>query len=199
MLLFTLRTAFQRPQGVEFDFYLRQAQAGGNTLGRHLIQSFSPNETTPEQAHEIEKKLAKQHLKGEYAYVMTTHVDRNHIHNHFVWCAINLKTHNRYHSNKRSYHEIQDLSDSLCRENGFSVIEVKSGKRGKSRFEYDMAKQGGSYKEKLRIAIDNAVLKANSFEEFLQLLASQGYEIKQGKYLSFKHKDGEPVTKSKTM
>lgn len=130
---------------------------------------------------------------------MTTHVDRNHIHNHFVWCAVNLKTHNRYHSNKRSYHEIQDLSDTLCRENGLSVIEVKSGKRGKSRFEYDMAKQGGSYKEKLRIAIDNATLKANSFEEFLQLLAAQGYEIKQGKYLSFKHKDGERFTRSKTI
>lgn len=104
---------FPKTASVEFDFYLRQAQAGGNTLGRHLIQSFSPDETTPEQAHEIGRKLAEQHLKGEYAYVMTTHVDRNHIHNHFVWCAVNLKTHNRYHSNRRSYHEIQDLSDSL--------------------------------------------------------------------------------------
>lgn len=190
---------FPKTAGVEFSFLLRKAQAGGNTLGRHLIQSFSPDETTPEQAHEIGKKLAEKHLKGEYAYVMTTHVDRNHIHNHFVWCAVNLKIHNRYHSNKRSYHEIQDLSDSLCRENGLSVIEVKSGKRGKSRFEFDMEKQGGSYKEKLRIAIDNATLKASSFEEFLQLLAAQGYEIKQGKYLSFKHKDGERFTRAKTI
>lgn len=190
---------FPKTASVEFAFYLRQAQAGGNTLGRHLIQSFSPEETTAEQAHEIGKKLAEQHLKGEYAFVMTTHVDRSHIHNHFVWCAVNLKTHNRYHSNKRSYHEIQDLSDSLCREYGLSVIEMKSGKRGKSRFEYDMAKQGGSYKEKLRIAIDIATLKANSFEEFLQLLAAQGYEIKQGKYLSFKHKDGERFTRAKTI
>lgn len=190
---------FPKTASVEFEFYLRQAQAGGNTLGRHLIQSFSPEETTAEQAHEIGKQLAEQHLKGEYAYVMTTHVDRNHIHNHFVWCAVNLKTHNRYHSNKRSYHEIQDLSDSLCRENGLSVIEVKSGKRGKNRYEYDMAKQGNSYKEKLRIAIDNATLKANSFEEFLQLLSAQGYEIKQGKYLSFRYKDGERFTRSKTI
>ena len=190
---------FPKTASVEFSFLLRKAQAGGNTLGRHLIQSFSPDETTPEQAHEIGKRLAEQHLKGEYAYVMTTHVDRNHIHNHFVWCAVNLKTHNRYHSNKRSYHEIQDLSDSLCRENGLSVIEVKSGKRGKSRFEYDMAKQGGSYKEKLRIVIDNATLKANGFEDFLQLLSAQGYEIKQGKYLSFKHKDGERFTRAKTI
>ncbi len=190
---------FPKTASVEFSFLLRKAQAGGNTLGRHLIQSFSPDETTPEQAHEIGKRLAEQHLKGEYAFVMTTHVDRNHIHNHFVWCAVNLKTHNRYHSNKRSYHEIQDLSDALCRENGLSVIEVKSGKRGKSRFEYDMTKQGSSYKEKLRIAIDNAVLKANSFEEFLQLLSAQGFEIKQGKYLSFKHKDGERFTRTKTI
>lgn len=190
---------FPKTASVEFSFLLRQARAGGNTLGRHLIQSFSPDETTPEQAHEIGKQLAEKHLKGEYAYVMTTHVDRNHIHNHFVWCAVNLKTHNRYHSNKRSYHEIQDLSDSLCRENGLSVIEVKSGKRGKSRFEYDRTKQGNSYKEKLRIAIDIAALKANTFEEFLQLLAAQGYEIKHGKYLSFKHKDGERFTRAKTI
>lgn len=190
---------FPKTASVEFSFLLRQARAGGNTFGRHLIQSFSPEETTPEQAHEIGKRLAKKHLKGEYAFVMTTHVDRNHIHNHFVWCAVNLKTHNRYHSNKRSYHEIQDLSDSLCRENGLSVIEVKSGKRGKSRFEYDIAKQGGSYKEKLWIAIDNAIIKASTFEEFLQLLIAQGYEIKQGKYLSFKHKDGERFTRAKTI
>ena len=190
---------FPKTASVEFSFLLRKAQAGGNTLGRHLIQSFSPDETTPEQAHEIGKKLAEKHLKGEYAYVMTTHVERNYIHNHFVWCAVNIKTHNRYHSNKRSYHEIQGLSDSLCRENGSSVVEVKSGKRGKSRFEYDKAKQGNSYKEKLQIAIDNATLKASSFEEFLQLLAAQGYEIKQGKYLSFKHKDGERFTRAKTI
>lgn len=190
---------FPKTASIEFSFLLRQARAGGNTLVRYLIQSFSPEETTAEQAHEIGKRLAEQHLKGEYAYVMTTHVDRNHIHNHFVWCAVNIKTHNRYHSNKRSYHEIQDLSDSLCRENGLSVIEVKSGKRGKGRFEYDRTKQGNSYKEKLRIAIDNATLKANSFEDFLQLLTAQGYEIKQGKYLSFKHKDGERFTRAKTI
>lgn len=61
------------------------------------------------------------------------------------------------------------------------------------------ATKGSSYKEKLRIAIDNATLKANSFEDFLQLLSAQGYEIKQGKYLSFKHKDGERFTRAKTI
>ena len=130
---------------------------------------------------------------------MTTHVDRNHIHNHFVWCAINVKTHNRYHSNKRSYHDIQKLSDDLCRVNGLSIIEVKSGRRGKGKYEYDALKQGNSYKEKLRIALDYAIANATSYDEFLQLMQTQGYEIKQGKYISFKHADGQRFTRAKTI
>ena len=184
---------------MEFDFYFRKAREGGNTLGTHLIQSFSPDEITPEQAHEIGKKLAEQHLKGEYAYVMTAHVDRNHIHNHFVWCAVNVKTHNRYHSNKRSYHDIQKLSDDLCKENGLSVIEVKSGRRGKGKYKYNALKQGNSNKEKLRIALDYAIANATSYDNFLQIMQVQGYAIKQGKYISFKHTDGQGFTRAKTI
>ena len=75
---------FPHTAGLEFQHYLSQTRAGGNTIGRHLIQSFAPGEVTPEQAHEIGKKLAAEVLKGEYAFVMATHVDRGHVHNHFV-------------------------------------------------------------------------------------------------------------------
>ena len=93
---------FPNTAGLEFSHYLSQTRAGGNTIGRHLIQSFAPGEVSPEQAYEIGKKLAAEILGGQYAYVMTTHVDRDHVHNHFVWCAVNIETHNRYVSNKGS-------------------------------------------------------------------------------------------------
>ena len=73
--------------GLTFQYHLDQTRAGGNTIGRHLIQSFAPNEVTPEEAHEIGKKLATEILGGEYAFVMATHVDRGHVHNHFIWGA----------------------------------------------------------------------------------------------------------------
>ena len=72
-----------------FQHHLNQARSGGNTIGRHLIQSFAPGEVTPEKAHKIGKQLAAEILGDEYAFVMATHVDRDHIHNHFVWGATN--------------------------------------------------------------------------------------------------------------
>jgi hypothetical protein len=95
---------------VEFQFILDKARAGGNTIGRHLIQSFAPDEVTPEQAHEIGKRLADEILGGQYGYVLATHLDRGHIHNHFIWCAVNIETHRKYISNKASYHKIQEVS-----------------------------------------------------------------------------------------
>lgn len=121
-----------------FQHHLRQARAGGNTIGRHLIQSFAPGEVSPETAHEIGKKLAAEILGGQYAYVMATHIDRGHIHNHFVWGAANVETHTRYRSNKRTYHEIRSASDRLCEEYSLSVI-VPQG-RGKSYFKYQQEK-----------------------------------------------------------
>ena len=190
---------FPQTASIEFDFLYRQAQEGANTLGRHLIQSFAPDEVTPEQAHEIGKQLATKHLKGEYALVMTTHVDRNHIHNHFVWCAVNVNTHNRYRSNRGTYHKIQRISDAICKENGLSVIEIKSGKKGKTKHELDHISKGTSYKENLRISIDKTIKSATSLDNFIEQMKSQGYEVKQGKYLSFKHKDAERFTRTKTL
>ena len=131
---------FPETAATEFEIYLRQARDGGKILGRHLIQSFAVGETTPEQAHEIGKRLAREILGGQYAYVMSTHVDRDHIHNHFVWCAVNLETNKRYISNKNSYHKIQQASDKICREFGLSVIE-KPQNRGKNYSAYNEEKR----------------------------------------------------------
>ncbi len=184
---------------VEFQFLLDRAEAGGRVIGRHLIQSFAPGEATPEQAHELGKKLAEEILCGQYAYVLATHLDRDHIHNHFVWCAVNIETHRRYVSNKASYHKIQDASDRLCAEFGLSVITEKSGHRGKSYTEYQADKYGTSWKTLLRRTLDAAIRSANTFEGFLIFMREAGYEIKHVKYISFRAAGQERFTRAKTV
>jgi len=185
---------------MEFQFLLDRARAGGNTIGRHLIQSFSPEDKiTPQKAHELGQKLAAKILAGQYAYVLATHLDRDHIHNHFVWCAVNVETHRRYVSNKTTYRKIQEESDRLCEEYGLSVITEKSGVRGKSFSQYQADKYGTSWKTLLRRTIDAAIRSSSSFESFLTFMQEAGYETKYGKYISFRAKGQERFTRAKTV
>lgn len=180
-----------------FKHHLEQARAGGNTIGRHLIQSFAPGEVTPEAAHEIGKKLAGEILGGKYAYVMATHVDRDHLHNHFVWGAADVQTHKKYRSNKNTYHEIRAASDRLCEENDLSVIVPKN--IGKSYAEYHAEKQGTSWKAKLKAAIDAILSESRDYDDFLKRMEAQGYEIKKGTQLSFRAPGQTRFTRAKTL
>ena len=107
---------------IEFGFTLAQAIDKGNNLAHHLIQSFEPGEVDYEKAHEIGKQLADAVTKGQHEYVLTTHIDKGHIHNHIIFCAVNFVDYHKYNSNKRSYYGIRNMSDKLCRENGLSVV-----------------------------------------------------------------------------
>ena len=170
---------------IEFQMLLDQAFKKGNNLAHHLIQAFEPGETTPEQAHEIGKQLADEVLQGKYSYVLTTHIDKGHVHNHLIFCAVDMVNHRKYNSNRQSYAYIRRTSDRLCQENGLSV--VKPGKaKGKTYAEWDAQKKGKSWKAKLKIAIDAAIPQAKDFDGFLRLMEAQGYEVKQGKYISFR-------------
>ena len=112
---------------IEFEMLLAQAMQKGNNLAHHLIQSFAPGEATPEQAHEIGRRLADEVLQGKYPYVLTTHIDKGHVHNHIIFCAVDMVNCRKYVSNKQSYSFIRRTSDRLCREQGLSV--VKPGQR----------------------------------------------------------------------
>ena len=92
---------------IEFSWTRRHAIDKGTHLGRHLIQAFEPGEVTPEEAHEIGMQLAKEILGGKYEFVLTTHIDKNHIHNHLIFNAVSFTDYKHYHSNKRSYHYIR--------------------------------------------------------------------------------------------
>ena len=183
--------------GQIFQHHLNQCRAGGNTIGRHLIQSFAPDEVDPATAHEIGKRLAEEILGGRYAYVLATHVDRGHIHNHFVWGAADMVSHKRYRSNKGTYHEIRNVSDRLCKEQNLSVI-IPQGV-GKSYAEWEAEKQGTSWKAKLKTTIDTTIPTVTDFENFIKRMGEQGYTIKRGKHISFKAPDQERFTRAKRL
>ena len=184
---------------IEFGFTLSQALDRGNNLAHHLIQSFEPGEVDYEKAHEIGKQLADAVTKGQHEYVLTTHIDKGHIHNHIIFCAVNFVDYHKYNSNKRSYYGIRNISDKLCRENGLSVVIPGKGSKGKSYAEYTAEKQGTSYKAKLKTAIDTLIPQVKDFDELLRRLQEMGYEIKQGKYISFRAAGQERFTRTKTL
>ena len=155
---------------IEFEFTITQALDKGNNLAHHLIQSFAPGEVDYEKAHEIGRQLADAVTKGQHEYVLTTHIDKGHIHNHIIFCAVNFVDYHKYNSNKRSYYGIRNISDRLCRENGLSVVVPGKGSKGKSYAEYQAEKTGTSWKGKLKIAVDALIPQVSSLEELLSRL-----------------------------
>ena len=183
---------------IEFAWTRRHAIDKGTNLGRHLIQAFQPGEVTPEEAHRIGMELAKEILGGKYEFVLTTHIDKNHVHNHLIFNAVSFADHKHYHSNKRSYHEIRRASDRLCKEHGLSVVVPRQDK-GKSYTEHQAERNGTSYKAKLKAAIDRLIPSCSDFEELLARLEHEGYEIKRGKFISCRASDQERFARMKTL
>ena len=184
---------------IEFGFTLSQALDKGNNVAHHLIQSFEPGEVSYEKAHEIGRQLADAVTKGQHEYVLTTHIDKGHIHNHIIFCAVNFVDHHKYNSNRRSYYGIRNMSDKLCRENGLSVITPGRDSKGKSYAEYQAEKTGTSWKGKLKAAVDALIPSVSDFEELLSRLQAAGYEIKPGKYISCRAPGQERFTRLKTL
>lgn len=169
----------------------------GKNLAHHLIQSFSPKETTAQEAHAIGQELADKVLGGKFEYVLTTHIDKSHIHNHIIFNATSFVNYNMYNSDKAAYREIRKANDELCRLYNLSIVESKG--KGKQYKEWTEDKQGTSWKTKLKAAIDMAIKKAKTFDDFLKLMEQYGYVIKKGKYIAFKASDQERFTRSKTL
>ena len=183
---------------IEFAWTRRHAIDKGENLGRHLIQAFAPGEVTPEEAHQIGLELAKEILGGKYEFVLTTHIDRGHIHNHVIWNAVSFTDHKHYHSNKRSYYEIRRASDRLSMEHGLSVI-VPGQEKGKSYVEHQAIRNGTSYKAKLKVTIDRLLPNCTDLEDLLRRLQEEGYEIRRGKYISCRASKQERFTRLKTL
>lgn len=186
----------------EFEWTRKIAEQKGmnpvRIIARHVIQSFEIGEVTPELAHEIGKQFADEILGGKYEYVLTTHIDKDHVHNHLIFNAVDFVNYHAYKSYKRIYYDMREVSDRLCKENGLSVIPPSQNK-GMGYKEYTEAKRGTSWKQKLKQTIDRLVITAKDYDDFLRLMQEASYEIKTGKYISFRAKGQERFTRSKTI
>ena len=176
-----------------YDFMdaLSKSSGVGNKQAFHLIQSFAPGEVDFDMAHQVGMELADKLLENKYSYVIATHIDKEHCHNHIIFCAVDNMEHKKYNDCKRTYRQIRNLSDELCREHGLSVI-ILSGQKGKTHYECQMAEAGTSWKAQMKSDMDNAIRDAHSYEDFISRIQTKGYEVKGEtfgdnalKYLSF--------------
>ena len=182
---------------IDFKYTLDHCRENSPNKAYHLIQAFAPGEVSYEEAHRIGKELADKVLEGKYSYVLTTHIDKGHIHNHIIFCAADNIEHNKYHDCKQSYYHIRKLSDELCKAHNLSII-IPGGERGKKYKEWQSDQNGSTWKTQLRRDIIFCIKSASTYEDFLLLMRAKGYEIKgesfeegAAKYISFRPLDKE--------
>lgn len=182
---------------IDFKYTLDHCRENSPNKAYHLIQAFAPGEVSYEEAHRIGKELADKVLEGKYSYVLTTHIDKGHIHNHIIFCAADNIEHSKYHDCKQSYYHIRKLSDELCKEHNLSII-IPGGERGKKYKEWQSEQNGSTWKTQLRRDINFCIKSASTYEDFLLLMRAKGYEIKgesfeesAAKYISFRPLDKE--------
>ena len=171
----------------DFKFTLSHTDSSDPNKAFHLIQSFAPGEVSAEEAHKIGEELADRLLQGRYSYVVSTHTDKGHIHNHLIFCAADNIDYQKYHDCKRTYWDIRHLSDELCEEHNLSVIRENQHKAKKYK-EWVADKNGASWKSRLKADINETVKQAHNYEEFLELMQAKGYQIKDAEISPEAHK-----------
>lgn len=189
----------------EFELTKKQFNSRTKTLAHHLIQSFVPEEVSFEEAHQVGIELCEKILEGKYEYVLATHIDKNHIHNHIIFNSIDVDEGKVYHSYYGSYMNIRNQSDKLCKEHNLSVIdqeaqkEINEIKRRKfvNWYDWNEDKKGNSYKSRLQFDIDRTIKQSINWQDFLSKMKSFGYEIKQGKHIAFRTKNQQRFTRAK--
>ena len=149
-----------------------------DVIAYHLRQSFVPGEITPEDANRLGCELAKRFTKGNHAYIVCTHIDKAHIHNHVIWNSTALSQTRKFRNFWGSSRAVRRLNDTICIENGYSIVENPK-RHGKSYNKWLGDKKKPSHRERICTAIDDALTqKPDSFETLLELLRQAGYEVK---------------------
>lgn len=184
------------PETADQEFLLSKRQylqMTGRTQEHDVIayqirQSFKPGEITPEEANEIGYELAMRFTKGKHAFLVATHIDKAHIHNHIIYNSTTLDCLHKFRDFRRSGLAVQRLSDMICLEHGKSVIKPRPYKERAKRTDYP---RRPCHRDDIRQAIDRALLKKpKDFEELIRLLVETGFEYKDGKQPSLRGKDG---------
>ena len=195
----------QRSIDAEFALAKRQyrhftgREEKNDVIAYQVRQSFKPGEVSPEEANQIGYDFASRFLKGKHAFIVCTHVDKAHIHNHIIWNSTTLDCKRKFRNFFGSARAVARLSDLICTEHQLSVIEnPQRGGTAYSKWRGFQAKIPN--RERLRIAIDEALeQKPHDFDAFLSLLAEQGFSVKNGKHLTFTHSDFKKNIRMKSL
>ncbi len=165
---------------------------GANNLAYHMIQSFAVDDKdlTPEKAHQLGVQFAEEFLGGKFEYVIATHIDKGHLHNHIIFNATSYKDYKKFRSEpKKTVAKIREISDRICEENNLTVIKTKGV--GKSYKEWQLNKEGKlTWKDIIKNKIDEIIPKVKSYDEFLTQMNEAGFTVKDNvKHISFKTPD----------
>ena len=152
-----------------------ETKKSGDVLAYHIRQAFKPGEVEPELAHQIGIKLAKEFTKENHQFVIATHVDKAHIHNHIIFNSTNLNSEGKFKDEWRSAKDVRKISDRLCLENDLSVVEPKN-ERGQHYKEWEENQKGKSWKQQIKDILDETIIVSKDYDEFLRLIKSKGIE-----------------------
>jgi hypothetical protein len=184
----------------EYETYIGRSEEKKSDIVLYQIrQSFKPGEITPEKAQEIGYELAMSFTKGKYQFVVATHTDHAHIHNHIIFNSTSIDHTQKFRNFLGSSEAIRKISDKLCLENGLSIIEAP--KQGPSHYGKWLGdKKPLSWQEKLRQTIDAVMAqKPVDFDAFLKLMAENGYKVKQGQHLAFNANGQQKFTRLRSL
>ena len=168
-------------------------------IGYHVRQAFKPDEITPEEANEIGKELASRMTDDQFAYVVATHIDKHHIHNHIIICSTDLEGQHKYRDVKQSAKDLAQISDSLYREHSLSVIQNPQDKTV-SYDKWQGNQRRFTHRDELRLIIDAALrMQPDGFDALMQLLEDAGCRIKRGVHISIKPPEGKRYIRLDTL
>lgn len=178
-----------------------QFQKTGGILAFHGYQAFAPGEATPETAHAIGVKLAQELWGDRFEVVVSTHLDKQHLHNHFVLNSVSFMDGKRYYDNNTTYALMRKTSDRLCREHSLSVIENPKRSKAKHYAEWKAEQENKpTWRGLIREDVDKAVAASMTFTQFITALRNQGYEVKTGvKYMAVRPPGKERFVRLKTL
>lgn len=162
---------------IEFEQTASYGTKIGNVKAQHIIQSFAPGEISPKLAHEIGMKLAMRYTNGEHEFVLATHVDKDHIHNHIIFNSVSFTDYRKYRQNYTSFNKMRDINDELCASYGLSVIKDKE-RSAEPYYKYKDVRTNNSNRQVLKNTIDSYIPLVDSFDELIEMLKKTGYEIK---------------------
>ena len=160
-----------------------------DVIAYQFRQSFKPGEVTAEEANRIGYKFAERFLKGKHAFIVCTHINRHHIHNHVIWNSTTLDCSRKFRNFWNSTKAVRRLSDTICMEHGLSVIE-NPARKGMTYDKWLGGSAKGSNRDMLRKAIDEVLIqKPRDIEEFLSLIEEKGFAVKRGKHITLTNSD----------